>query len=456
MPMKLAAVVLAAGQGTRMKSKLPKVLHPIAGKPMIRYALDAVCALDADRTVVVIGHGADQVRAAVGAGVWFAEQAEPRGTGHAVLQAHDLLRGKADTILVTYADMPLLRAGTLQRLVDAHKSSRATITLLTVVSEDTMGFGRIVRTTRGRVLGIVEEADATEEQLAIRELNGGVYCFDAQWLWEHLTRLKPNGKKHEYYLTDLVAMAVKERRAIESIILNEAEEVVGINTRVHLARAEKIMRGRINQALMESGVTLIDPATAYVDAEVEIGADTIIEPNTQIQGKTTIGANCRIGPNALLRDAQIGDGCEVIASVIRESVLEEQVHVGPWANLRPGTHLARQVYIGNHGEVKNSYVGEGTHMGHFSYVGDARLGARVNIGAGTITCNYDGARKHRTEIGDDAFIGSDTMLVAPVKVGARARTGAGAVVTKDVPDDSLAVGAPARVIRKMSRTVGSG
>ena len=446
--MKLAVVILAAGQGTRMKSNLPKVLHPIAGKPMIRYALDAVCVLGADQTLVVVGMGAEQVRAAVGDEALFAEQAEQRGTGHAVLQARDLLRGKADTILVTYADMPLVRAATLQRLVDLHASSRAAITMLTVVSDDSMNFGRIVRNKRGRVLGIVEEADATEAQLAIRELNCGVYCFDARWMWEHLKRLKPSGKKKEYYLTDLVAMAVKERRAIESIVLDDVDEVVGINTRVHLARAERIMRGRINDALMEAGVTLIDPATTYVDTDVVIGIDTVIEPNTQIRGATRIGANCRIGPNAILRDAQIGDDCEIIASVIRECVLEERVHVGPFADLRPGTHLARDVYIGNYGEVKNAYVGEGTHIGHFSYIGDARLGARVNVGAGTITCNYDGTKKNRTEIGDDAFIGSDTMLVAPVKIGARARTGAGSVVTKDVPEDSLAVGAPARVIRK--------
>ena len=451
--MKLAAVILAAGQGTRMKSNLPKVLHPITGKPMIRYALDAVCALGADTTVVVVGHGAEQVRAAVGDAALFAEQAEQRGTGHAVLQARDLLRGKADTIFVTYADMPLLRAGTMRRLIELHASSRAAITMLTVVSDDSMNFGRVLRGKKRRVLGIVEEADATQKQLAVRELNCGVYCFDAEWMWKHLTRLKPSGKKREYYLTDLVAMAVKERRAIESIILDDIDEVIGINTRVHLARAERIMRGHINDALMEAGVTLIDPAATYIDADVVIGADTIIEPHTQIKGATRIGANCRIGPNVILRDAQVGDDCEIVASVLRECVLEEHVHVGPFADLRPGAHLARNVYIGNYSEVKNSYVGEGTHIGHFSYIGDARLGARVNIGAGTITCNYDGKSKNRTEISDDAFIGSDTLLVAPVKIGARARTGAGSVVTKDVPDDSLAVGAPARVIRKVSETV---
>jgi len=446
--MKLAAVILAAGQGTRMKSDLPKVLHPIAGKPMVRYALDAVRALGVDETVLVVGHGAERVRDVIGDEAVFVEQAEQRGTGHAVLQARDALRGKADTILVTYADMPLLRAESLARLVDLHAASRVKITLLTVRSDDSMSFGRIVRNANKRVLGIVEESDATPKQLAIRELNCGVYCFDAEWMWEHLARLGPSGKKREYYLTDLVAMAVKERRKIGSIILSDVSEAIGINTRVHLARAEKIMRERINDALMEAGVTLIDPTTTYVDADVTVGVDTVIEPNTQLKGKTRVGANCRIGPNAILRDAQIGNACEVIASVIREAILAERVRVGPFADLRPGTHLARGVYIGNYSEVKNSFVGADTHIGHFSYVGDAELGARVNIGAGTITCNYDGTKKNRTVIGDDAFIGSDTMLVAPVSVGARARTGAGSVVTKNVPDDALAVGAPARVVRK--------
>jgi bifunctional UDP-N-acetylglucosamine pyrophosphorylase / glucosamine-1-phosphate N-acetyltransferase len=448
--MKLAAVILAAGQGTRMKSNVPKVLHPIAGKPMVRYALDAARAMGADQTVLVVGHGAEQVRAAVGVDALFAEQAEQRGTGHAVLAARDLLRGRADSVLVTYADMPLLRTETLQRLVDLHASSRASITMLTVLAQDSMGFGRIVRNKRRRMLGIVEEADATPVQLAIRELNCGVYCFDARWMWDHLPRLRPNGKNKEYYLTDLVAMAVKERIAIATIVLEDVDEIIGVNTRIHLARTEKIMRARIGDLLMQSGVTLVDPATTYVDAQVVIGMDTVIEPNTQIKGQTRIGANCRIGPNTLIQDAQVGEGCEIIASVIRESILEERVHVGPWADLRPGTHLARSVHIGNFGEVKNSFLGEGTHMGHFSYVGDAQVGARVNIGAGTITANYDGKKKNRTVIGDDAFIGSDTVLRAPVTIGARAVTGAGSVVTKDVPPDSVAAGVPARVIRKLN------
>lgn len=448
--MSLAAVILAAGQGTRMQSNSPKVLHPIAGRAMGLYALDAARALGCDKTILVVGHAAERVRAAISdVSVIFVEQREQRGTGHAVLQARDVLRGQAATVLVTYGDMPLLRTATLKKLIDQRAASRATIAMLTVRSDDTMGFGRVLRDARDRVVGIVEEGDATPEQLAIRELNCGVYCFDGEWLWEHLPRLKPSGRKQEYYLTDVVGMAVAEGRAVETLVLDDVTEVIGVNTRVHLARVEKIVRGRINETLMLAGVTLSDPATTYVDADVEIGADTVIEPNTHLKGQTRIGASCHIGPNAIVHDSQVGADCEVIASVIRESILEERVHVGPFADLRPGTYLARGVYIGNYAEVKNSRIGEGTHIGHFSYVGDAEVGARVNIGAGTVTCNYDGKKKNRTVIGDDVFIGSDTMLVAPVSVGARARTGAGAVVTKDIPADTLAAGAPARVIRKL-------
>ncbi len=454
--MNLAAVILAAGQGTRMKTQLPKILHTVVGKPMVSYALETVAALGASQTILVIGHGADQVRVATSnlqpptSNLQFVEQREQRGTGHAVLQAREVLRGKSDAVFVSYADMPLMRVETLKKLTDLHASSRATITMLTLISDDSMAFGRILRDANNRVVGIVEERDATPEQLAIRELNCGVYCFDADWLWEHVAQLKPAGVKNEYYLTDLVALAVKENCMIEAGVLRDATEMIGINTRVHLAQAEKIMRGRINTALMLAGVTLIDPATTYIESDVAIGEDTVIEPNTHLRGKTRIGANCRIGPNAIIRDSQIGDACEIVASDITGAVVEERVQIGPFARLRAGSHIARQVRIGNFGEVKNSYVGERSHIGHFSYIGDAELGKHVNIGAGTITCNYDGMQKNRTVIGDDAFIGSDTLLIAPVTIGARARTGAGAVVNKNVPPDSLAVGVPARVIRRLN------
>ncbi len=446
--MSVAAVILAAGQGTRMKSNLPKVLHPLAGKAMILYSIDAVHALGCDQVALVVGYGAAQVRQVVGEKVTFVEQPEPRGTGHAVLQARETLQGKADSVLVLYGDMPLLQAATLEKLIELQSQTRATIAMLTVQSADSMGFGRILRDGDGRVRGIVEEADATPEQRAIQELNCGVYAFHGRWLWDHLPLLKPNGKKQEYYLTDLIGIAVAEDCPIEAIPLQDVTEVIGINTRVHLARAQAILRTRINESLMDSGVTLDDPATTYIDTNVVVGADSVIAANTHLEGKTVIGASCRIGPNSIIRDSQVGDGCEIIASAVEGSILEYNVHVGPFAHLRAGTYLEHDVYIGNHAEVKNSRLGASVHVGHFSYVGDAEVGARTNIGAGAITCNYDGKKKHRTVIGEDSFIGSDTLIRAPVTIGARATTGAGSVVTKDVPSDSTAVGAPARVIKR--------
>ncbi len=447
--MDLAMVILAAGQGTRMKSSLPKVLFHVAGRPMVRYALDAAAALKCDETVIVVGHGADQVRAALDANIGYAQQLEQRGTGHAVMQAGPLLQGKTRNVLVTYADMPLLQVGTLKRLIELHSQTQPTITMLTVRAEESMGFGRIVRDAGGRVQGIVEESDATPEQLAIRELNCGVYLFDDRWLWPRLNQLIPSGKKGEYYLTDLVGIAAKEGCRIESIVLEDVREVLGINTRAHLAQAEQVMRARINEQLMNDGITISDPATTYVDFGVEVRGGTTIEPNTHLKGHTRIGADCIVGPNSIVRDSEIGDKCQIVASVVEEAIVESGVHVGPYAHLRPGAQIAKDVYIGNFAEIKNSRVGEGAHVGHFSYLGDAEIGARVNIGAGTITCNFDGEKKNRTVVGEDTFIGSDTMLVAPVQVGARSKTGAGSVVTKNVPADSLAAGVPARVIRKL-------
>jgi bifunctional UDP-N-acetylglucosamine pyrophosphorylase/glucosamine-1-phosphate N-acetyltransferase len=298
---------------------------------------------------------------------------------------------------------------------------------------------------------VVEEAEATPDQLSIRELNAGVYCFTAGWLWPALSRI-PISSKGEYFLTDLVAIAAAEGLPVQSISTDNPGEALGINNRIHLAEAEAILRQRTNEAWMLSGVTLIDPLSTYIETGVEIGPDTIIYPNTYLQGGTKIGQACTIGPNSTLRDTRVGDRCTVFASVAEKAVLEDDVDIGPYAHLRKGAHLARGVHMGNFGEVKNSYLGPGTKMGHFSYVGDTTTGEKVNIGAGTITCNYDGEKKSHTEIGAGAFIGSDTMLVAPVELGEGARTGAGAVVTKDVPSYTLAVGVPARAIRKLKRS----
>ncbi len=440
----LGIVILAAGQGTRMKSKTPKVLHLVAGQPMIQHVLNSAAQFEGSRVVVVVGHGADAVRQRLGSQVEFVVQEQQLGTGHAVLQASPLLQGRCTAVLVLSGDMPLLSAETVRSLVETHTTSQATLTMLTtIVDGDAMGFGRIVRDGQGHVQAIVEEADATPEQLAIRELNCGLYCFDSSWLWEHLPQL-PVSAKGEYYLTDLVRMAVEEERRIDSVLLRDCEEAVGINTRVQLAAAEAAMRGRLCRALMLSGVTIVDPASTYIDVGVSVGQDTVIYPNTYLHGNTAIGTDCLIGPNTIVRDSTVGDACRIEASVVEGAVIERGVSVGPFGHLRSGAHLAEGVHMGNFGEVKNSYLGPGVKMGHFSYVGDATIGRDVNIAAGTITCNYDGEKKHRTVIDEGAFVGSDTMLVAPVHIGAHARIGAGSVVTHDVPAGSTVYGVPAR------------
>jgi len=441
---KLSVVILAAGQSTRMKSELPKVLHPLAGKPMVQYSVEMAAELTPEKPLLVVGNGADQVRRAVGDQVIYVEQRELLGTGHALLQTRPLLEGRSEMVLVWYADMPLLSADTQRQLLELHGERKGPIAMLTVEADDPMGFGRILRDEAGQVIGIVEEAVATDAQKAIRELNCGVYCFNSHWLWPHLAQL-PLSPKGEYYLTDLVAMAVAEGQVIEALKIRDVTEVLGINDRLHLAQAEAAMRQRINQKWMLEGVTLLAPSLTFIDATVEIGQDTVIYPNTYLEGATAIGRQCRLGPNTIVRDSTIGNGCTIEASVVEGAVLEDGVDIGPFAHLRQGAHLAKGVHVGNFAEVKNSYLGPGAKMGHFSYLGDATVGQNVNIGAGTVTCNYDGQRKHPTIIEDGAFIGSGAMLVAPVRVGAGAKVGAGSVVTHDIPPGSVVYGVPARV-----------
>lgn len=452
--MNVSVVVLAAGQGVRMRSTLPKVLHPLAGRPMITYTLQATASVSSEAPVVVIGHGADEVRAVVGAAARFAVQEQRLGTAHAVLAAESLLAGQTDLVVVTSADMPLLTAETFQELVAAQRRSTGVMTILTVVSPNPRGFGRVVRQPDdGSVLAIVEEAQCTPEQLAIQELNVGAYCFRANWLWPalHQVELSPKG---EYYLTDLVAIAVEQGQRVQAIPLQNPAESIGVNNRVHLAEAEALLRQRINQHWMLEGVTLTDPQSTYIESEVEIGPDTVIYPNTHLRGKTCIGSHCKIGPNTIIEDTEVGNYCMVLASVLEQAVLENHVDIGPFGHLRKGAHLAEGVHLGNFGEVKDSFLGRGTKMGHFSYIGNATIGEEVNIGAGTITCNFDGVNKNPTVIGDGAFVGSDTMLVAPVAIGAGAKTGAGAVVTHDVPPHEVAVGVPARLVPKREEEKG--
>lgn len=446
--MKLSAVILAAGQGTRMKSSLPKVLHPLLGKPMACYALEAVRQVTHSTPVMVIGHQAEQVRQGLGDQADYVLQEPQLGTGHAVMQAEPLLAGKSDLVLVTYADMPLLTAQTLTRLVEMAQAHASPLSMLTMTASEPRGFGRILRDPSGKVVGIVEEAQATAEQLEIRELNPGVYCFRGDWLWQSLRRI-PLSPKGEYYLTDLVGLAAGDGADIQSLSVADPDEMIGINTRLHLAQAGALLRRRINQAWMEAGVSIVDPDHTYIEPGVTLGQDTTLWPGTYLHGNTRIGTGCTIGPDTIIRDSQVGNDCTLLASVLEGATLEDRVSMGPYCHLRKGAHLCTGSHMGNFGEVKNSTLGPGAKMGHFSYLGDTTVGAEVNIGAGTITCNYDGEHKYPTEIGEGAFIGSDTMLVAPVKVGAGARTGAGAVVTRDVPPHSLVVGVPAKVVRKL-------
>jgi bifunctional UDP-N-acetylglucosamine pyrophosphorylase/glucosamine-1-phosphate N-acetyltransferase len=445
---KTTAVILAAGQGTRMRSELPKVLHQLAGRPLIDYALQAVEKLTDTPPVVVIGRGAEAVRQAVGGRARFAVQEEQLGTAHAMRQAAALVRDESDYLLVTYADMPLLKPETLGRMVEIQHANNGPVTMLTMLADDAHGFGRVLRADNGQVQAIVEEAQATPEQLAIKELNVGAYCFRAGWLWRALERI-PLSPKGEYYLTDAVGLAAAEGLAVQALALEDTDEAIGINTRVHLAEAEAILRRRINTAWMLAGVSLIDPDATYIEAGVTIEPDTVIYPNTYLQGQTKIGSRCSIGPGSILRDTRVGNDCTILASMLEGAEVEDHVGMGPFCHLRKGAHLAEGVHMGNFGEVKDSYLGPGVKMGHFSYIGNATIGSNVNIGAGTITCNFDGVNKNPTEIGEDVFIGSDTMLVAPVKVGKGSKTGAGSVVTHDVPENTLVVGVPARPLRKL-------
>src|SRR5512145_3503498 len=449
--MKVTSVLLAAGQGTRMKSSLPKVLHPLCGKPMLWHVLEALKSAATEKPVVVVGHGADEVKKYLGDSADCVLQEPQLGTGHAAMQAEDLLKGKTDYVIVTYADMPLLRGETFQRLVETQRLNSGPFSLLTVTADDPRGFGRIVRKADGTVAAIVEEYVATPEQQQIKELNVGAYCFKADWFWDALQRIEKNPKKGEYYLTDIVEIAVKDSLPVQAVVHDDFIETIGINTRVHLSEAEAALRMRINREHMLNGVSMMNPEVTYIDAGVKIGRETLILPNTYIHGNTAIGEGNVIGPNAIIRDTRIGNHCKILASVMEGAVLEDDVDMGPFARLRKGAHLKNHVHMGNFGEVKDSTLHEGVKMGHFSYIGNATVGAHTNIGAGTITANYDGEKKHPTLIGEEVFIGSDTMLVAPLTLGNGARTGAGAVVTKNVADDTLVVGMPARAIKKLAR-----
>jgi bifunctional UDP-N-acetylglucosamine pyrophosphorylase / glucosamine-1-phosphate N-acetyltransferase len=444
-----------------MRSNLPKVLHQVAGLPLLAHVLNAIedipfasafaplqTTLSGHRPVVVVGYGAEHVAASFGERCHYALQDEQLGTGHAVLMAQeevDSLQPQPEIVLVCYGDTPLVTGDILARLLAEHVARQATVTFLTGIASLPSDYGRVVRDTEQRVSAIVEVKRATEEQKQISEVNSGVYCFERTWLWSELAIL-PRNPGGEYYLTDLVAIAASQGKTIATVA-GSLDEAVGINNRVQLAEIEQLLRRRILEQHMYAGVTIIDPATTYIGAGVEIGSDTIILPGTFLTGQTRIGSSCRLGPGTTIENSTIGNHCVVRQSVLEETTFEDYVSIGPFSHCRPGAYLAHNVRMGNFGEVKNSYIGPETDMHHFSYVGDTTMGEHVNIGAGVVTVNYDGVRKNRTTIGDGAFIGSDTMLVAPVSVGEHAKTGAGAVVKHDVLPGTIVVGVPARVLR---------
>ncbi|HQE93787.1 MAG TPA: bifunctional UDP-N-acetylglucosamine diphosphorylase/glucosamine-1-phosphate N-acetyltransferase GlmU [Anaerolineae bacterium] len=442
--MSLDVVILAAGKSTRFASRLPKVLHLLGERPLVAYAVELAMQFTATPPVVIVSpESADAIRAWGGERVRYVVQPEPRGTGHAVRQARALLEGQAEHVLVLYADMPLVQEATLRHLVERHLTRQAAATLLTVTGEVTHGCGRLVREA------IVEGAEATPDSATIHEQSSGSGVFAAAVLWEFLEQLQAGPRKGEYSLTDIVAPVAATGQTVETLTVTDPTEAIDINTRVDLALAEAVLRQRINARWMLAGVTLVDPASTYIGPNVTIGQDTVIQPNTHLRGTTTIGTGCTIGPNSLITGSTIGDRCVVLASVLEYAVMEEDSNIGPFSHLRQGARVCHGAHVGNFGEMKNSTLGPHAKMGHFSYLGDAQVGEDVNIGAGTITCNFDGERKHPTVIEEGTFIGSDSLLIAPVHIGAGAKTGAGSVVTHDIPARTVVYGVPARVHKQL-------
>lgn len=438
--MHIHAIVLAAGQGTRMKSKLYKVLHEVCGKPMVKHILDLLHKIQVDRTVVVVGHGAGMVKDVLGDQVEYVIQEQQLGTGHAVLQAADLLENLEGTTLILYGDTPLLTEQTIRNLIQTHTEKQAAGTLLTAQMDNPTGYGRIVRDTQGAVQRIVEEKDCTEEERKITESNTGTYCFNNRQLFEALHQVTNDNAQGEYYVTDVIGILHKAGHHIEGYCTSDPAEATGVNDRVALAQVEGILRKRINKQHMLGGVTFINPDSTYIDADVIIGADTIIHPECYLRGTTVVGSDCIIGPHTEISDSLLHDGVHVKQSVLDQAEVGIGSTIGPFAYLRPGAKLAARVKIGDFVEIKNATIGEGSKIPHLSYVGDAHIGKNVNMGCGSITANYDSVQKHVTEIDDNAFIGSNSNLIAPIHIGKGAYVVAGSTITHDVAEDELAIG----------------
>ncbi|HBC93829.1 MAG TPA: bifunctional UDP-N-acetylglucosamine diphosphorylase/glucosamine-1-phosphate N-acetyltransferase GlmU [Pelotomaculum sp.] len=437
--MSLAAVILAAGKGTRMKSRIPKVLHKICGRSMLSYVLEAVAAAGVEQNIVVVGFGADLVAREVADRGRVVLQAEQLGTAHALLQARSLLKDFNGQLLVLCGDTPLIEPETLSRLVETHRTAGSVATVLTAEVEDPTGYGRVIRDNQGRVKRIVEQKDASPQEIEVLEINTGIYCFESAGLFEALDKVTPANAQGEYYLTDIIKTYAAEGRAVGAMLLANQAEAAGINDRVQLAEVERVIRSRVLLELMKSGVTVVDPQSTFVDHGARIGRDTTIYPFTFIEGSTTVGEDCVIGPDTRLVNSVVGSGVTIQNSIVLESYIQDRCSIGPFSYIRPETRLGEDVKVGDFVEIKKSDIGNGSKVPHLAYVGDATIGRKVNIGAGTITCNYDGRQKWPTHIGDRAFIGSNTNLVAPVKIGAGATTGAGSTITRDVPDGALGV-----------------
>lgn len=445
---KVAALVLAAGKGTRMKSRLPKVLHKVGGKAMVERVLDTVNAVGVDRSVVIVGFGGEEVRAYLGDRCEYVTQAEQKGTGHAVREAKPVLGDFDGTIVLMCGDTPLVTEDTIKALLSEHATTGAAATVLTAHMENPTGYGRIIRDEEGKVLRIVEQKDGTPDELAVQEINTGMYAFDSQKLWPCLAQLSDDNAQGELYITDVVGILVNAGERVSAYMTMDEDESLGVNSRVQLAEAERILRNRKLHELMDAGVTIIDPATTYVAPEVVVGSDTILHPGTILEGNTVIGKECEIGPHTRFTNVKVGDNNVIHFTYAHDCEIKNGTDIGPYVHLRPNTVIGDKVHIGNFVEVKNSIVGEGTKFPHLSYIGDSDVGGGVNIGCGTITVNYDGKIKHRTRIDDGAFVGCNTNLVAPVHVGSYSYIGAGSTITKDVPDKALAVGRARQMIKE--------
>ena len=447
----VTVVILAAGLGTRMKSRKAKVLHRAGGKSLVQHVVDtALTFTPAERIFVVVGHQADEVRRAITTpGVGFIEQTEQKGTGHAVMVGRDQLAHLGGYLMVLYGDCPLLRSETLQRLIATQTGGGFGGTLMTAEMADPTGYGRVIRDERGSVIAVVEQKAGTPAQLAIREANMGIYCFRADLFWKHVGELRTDNPANEFYLTDMAGIFHRAGHSVEGMRIDDAREALGINNRVELAEVDRLMRDRKVREVMLAGVTVEKPETVTIDADVEIGMDTVIEPFAQLLGSTKVGENCRIGTAAILSDSEIADEVEIGPfTLVTTSRLDNGVHAGPFARLRMDNHVEAGAHIGNFVELKKTHMGVGAKANHLAYLGDSHVGARSNIGAGTIFCNYDGVRKHQTTIGEGAFVGSNSTLVAPIEVGAGAYVGAASVITKPVPPDSLAVGRAQQVVKE--------